>query len=127
MCRTRPLVRARSRARNKMPFVVLFLLRTPGNRSFEKPTHARTTCKLTIFSRRRLRCAIPRQLAYLRKADRSMEFHPGWRFRGDRQGIRHKAEENSTPAPDLKKLQTIELKPNDRETRSAPYLPCPRP
>ncbi len=130
MCRRRPRGRARSRALNNMPSAVLVLLRTPDNKFFEKPIHARRACKSAIFSHRRLRSAIRRRQACRRKAGRSMEFRRQRRFRGDRQDIQHTAEETSTRVLDRKtglaqcrpRLQPI-LAPRARSLRSRVAMP----
>jgi hypothetical protein len=65
----------------------------------------------------------------LRKAGRSMEFHPQSRFRGDRRDIRRTVEEKSTLAPDRKKLQTTVERPGllSRRLRPRPIRnPCAR-
>src|SRR5260370_19939202 len=99
-CRKRPRGHGRFRALYSTPSAVLFLLRMPDNKFFEKPIHARTACKPETFSHHHLRCAIRRRQAYSRKAGRSMEFHPQSRFRGDPQDIQHTAAERSTGAAD---------------------------
>ena len=105
MCRRRPRGRARSRAPNNMPSAVLVLLRTPGNKFFEKPTHAHKACKSATFSHRHLHSAIRRRRACRRKAGTLMEFRPPSRLCGDPLDIRHKAGEKSTRARDPNKLQ----------------------
>ena len=105
MCRRRPRGRARSRAPNNMPSAVLVLLRTPGNKFFEKPIRERRACKSATFSHRRLRSAIRRRQACRRKAGTSMEFRPRSRLRGDPLDIRRTAGEKSTRALDRNKLQ----------------------
>src|SRR5580700_2461585 len=105
MCRRRPRGRARSRAPNNMPSAVLVLLRTPGNKFFEKPTRAHKACKSATFLHRPLHCAIRRRRACRRKAGTLMEFPPPSRLCGDPLDIRHTAGEKSTRARDPNKLQ----------------------
>src|SRR5260370_22548339 len=94
-----------------MPSAVLFLLRMPDNKFFEKPIHARTACKPETFSHHHLRCATRRRQAYSRTAGRSMEFHPQSRFRGDPQDIQHTAAEKSTGAADRENSHCANRRP----------------
>src|ERR1700731_102423 len=100
-----------------MPSAVLFLLRMPDNKFFEKPIHARTACKPETFSHHHLRCAIRRRQAYSRKAGRSMEFYPQFRFRGDPQDIQHTAAEKSTGAADRENSHFANRKPGLAQCR----------
>ena len=120
MYRRRPPGRARILAQNRRRFAALFLLRTPDNKSFEKPIHVHKACTPEIFLPRRLQPAICRQWVCRRKAGMSMGFPPQLRFRGDRQDTQRTVEEKSTPAIDRSQLQR-----SHRELGSARH-PLPR-
>src|SRR5579864_384585 len=123
MCRKRPRGHAGFPAPNSMPFGALVLLRTPDNRFFGKSIRASRACKPAIFLPHRLRCAIRRQSAYSRKADRSTASHRQSRTRGDPQEIQHTVEEKSTPAADGNKFRRSYRRTGLRCHRHACVIP----